>query len=129
MIDNVQERGAVMTTEGFKIETETLPDGVVLLALTGYLDAHTFERLEEVISTEFAKGHYRLVINLEKVEYISSAGAGVFIGALSEAHEHNGNIVLMNPTTNVREVFDLLGLMQIFPIVASRSAALVAFNR
>jgi anti-sigma B factor antagonist len=112
----------------FKIEKEILPDkGVVLMHLAGFLDAHTFERLEEAISGLFAKGHYKLVVDLAGVEYISSAGAGVFIGTLSEAHEHNGNIVLMNPTPNVREVFDLLGLTQIFQIVDDCPAALAAF--
>jgi anti-sigma B factor antagonist len=112
----------------FKIEKEVLPDnGVVVVRLAGYLDAHTFERLEEAIAELFSKGHYKLVVDLGEVEYISSAGAGVFIGTLSEAHEHNGNIVLMNPTANVREVFDLLGLTTIFQVVDDRATALAAF--
>ena len=117
-----------MATDEFKIEREVMPDkGVVMVRLSGYLDAHTFERLEETITDLFMKGHYKIVVDLAQVEYISSAGAGVFIGALSEAHEHKGNIVLMNPTPNVREVFDLLGLTQIFQVVDDQPAALAAF--
>lgn len=114
-----------MAENDFKIEKEVLPDnGVVLLRLAGYLDAHTFERLEGAITELFAKGHYKLVVDLGSVEYISSAGAGVLIGTLSEAHEHSGNIVLVNPTANVREVFDLLGLTLVFQVVEDRAAAL-----
>jgi anti-sigma B factor antagonist len=117
-----------MGKEDFKIEKEALPEkGVVVLHLGGYLDAHTFERLEEAIANLFNEGHYKLVVDLERVEYISSAGAGVFIGTLSEAHEHDGDIVLMNPTPNVREVFDLLGLTQVFQVVDDCPAALAAF--
>ena len=117
-----------MASDEFKIENETLPDkGVVIVHLKGYLDAHTFERLEETIGELFQQGHYKIVVDLANVDYISSAGAGVFIGALSEAHEHKGNIVLMNPTANVREVFDLLGLTQIFQVVDDRPAALAVF--
>lgn len=117
-----------MAIDEFKIEHEAIPEkGVVLIRLKGYLDAHTFERLEETISELFGQGQYRLVVDLSNVEYISSAGAGVFIGALSEAHEHKGNIVLMNPTPNVREVFDLLGLTHIFQVVDDRPAALAVF--
>ena len=117
-----------MNLDDFKIEKEVILDtGVVIVHLKGYLDAHTFERLDDAISGLFEKGNYKIVVNLSDVEYISSAGAGVFIGALSEAHEHNGDIVLMHPTTNVREVFDLLGLTQIFKVVEERSAALAAF--
>jgi anti-sigma B factor antagonist len=116
-----------MALDEFKIVLEDCGKGVVIIRLTGYLDAHTFERLEEAISELFSKSQYRLVVDLEQVEYISSAGAGVFIGALSEAHENKGNIVLMRPTPNVREVFDLLGLTQIFQVVDNANAALAVF--
>ena len=116
-----------MALDEFKIEQEQAERGVVVVRLAGYLDAHTFEQLEEAISELFGAGHYRIVVDLGAVEYISSAGAGVFIGALSEAHEHKGNIVLLNPTPNVREVFDLLGLTQIFKVVGDKATALAAF--
>ena len=114
-----------MAVEEFKIGTETVPDkNVVIVSLSGYLDAHTFERLEETIAELFGKSHYKIVVDLSEVEYISSAGAGVFIGALSEAHEHKGNIVLMNPTANVREVFDLLGLTRHVSLAKDEEEAL-----
>jgi len=117
-----------MAVDDFSIETEPLAQQkVTVIRVAGYLDAHTFEQLEETISDLFNKSQYRLIVDLSKVEYISSAGAGVFIGALSEAQEHNGNIVLMNPTPNVREVFDLLGLTQIFQVVNTQKEALAAF--
>ena len=117
-----------MGLEDFTIQQEAVPKvGVTIVRVAGYLDAHTFEQLEESISELFGKNLYKIIVDLAKVEYISSAGAGVFIGALSEAQEHGGNIVLMNPTTNVREVFDLLGLTQIFQVVDDQKSALSAF--
>ena len=117
-----------VSRDEFKIEKELLPDrNVVVLRLSGYLDAHTFERLEEAIAELFAQGRYRIITDLAAVEYISSAGMGVFIGALSEAQEHNGNIVLMSPTANVREVMDLLGPTQIFQVVDDLRTALAVF--
>jgi anti-sigma B factor antagonist len=117
-----------MSLEDFSIQTEAVPQrNVTLVRVAGYLDAHTFEELEEAINDLFGKKQYRIVVDLSKVEYISSAGAGVFIGALSEAQEHDGNIILMNPTNNVREVFDLLGLTQIFQVVDDQNTALAAF--
>lgn len=117
-----------MALDEFTIDVEDAPQkGVTIVRVAGYLDAHTFEQLEEAIASLFASSKYKVIVDLEKVEYISSAGAGVFIGALSEAQEHEGNIVLMNPTSNVREVFDLLGLSQIFNVVDDQTAALAAF--
>lgn len=117
-----------MSLDEFTIDIQALPGkNITVVRVAGYLDAHTFEQLEETISELFGKNQYKIVVDLSKVEYISSAGAGVFIGALSEAQEHNGNIVLMNPTNNVREVFDLLGLTQIFQVVDDQKTALASF--
>jgi anti-sigma B factor antagonist len=117
-----------MGVAAFSIETEALrPYNVTVVRVAGYLDAHTFEALEDTLNELFRKQQFRVVVDLSKVEYISSAGAGVFIGALSEAQEQGGNIILMDPTSNVREVFDLLGLTQVFQIVKGEEAALATF--
>jgi len=118
-----------MSLEDFTIQIDANDQqNLTVIRVAGYLDAHTFEELEEAINDLFGKKKYRIIVDLSKVEYISSAGAGVFIGALSEAQEHDGNIVLMNPTNNVREVFDLLGLTQIFQVVEDQNTALAAFQ-
>jgi anti-sigma B factor antagonist len=112
----------------FTIKQETLETGVVMVAVHGYLDAHTFEQLEEVIAENLAGKRNRIVVDLSGVNYISSAGAGVFIWALSEAQGAGGNMVLLKPTQPVMEVFKLLGLDQVFRISHDRAAALGMFS-
>jgi anti-sigma B factor antagonist len=102
-------------------------NGLAVIRVKGFLDAHTFEKLEEAIREVFDSGCYKLVVDLAKVDYISSAGAGVFIGARSEGQENGGDVILFRPTEGVREVFDLLGLTQIFKIVEDEASALAAF--
>ena len=113
----------------FQILKESLADGVTLLTVRGFLDAHTFEKLEKTISDLFDGGSYKLVVDLSGLDYISSAGAGVFIGAIGTAQENDGNIILMKPSPNVKEVFDLLGLSQIFTFKDTREDAARAFKR
>ena len=110
------------------IERKQLSNGAVELVLNGYLDAHTFERMESVITDVFTDGSYRLIIDLAGVEYISSAGAGVFIGAHSESRDNGGKVVLLNPSENVKEILDLLGLTSIFTIAEDRQSALAALS-
>ena len=111
----------------FQIKTDEVSDGVVQVSVEGFLDAHTFEQMENTINQLFSEDVYRLVVDLSKVDYISSAGAGVFIGAIGTAQENQGNIILMNPTPNVKEVFDLLGLSQLFQFAESSGAAVKLF--
>ena len=111
----------------FQIGTENLSDGIALVNVEGFLDAHTFEELENTINHLFSAKTYRLIVDLSKVDYISSAGAGVFIGAIGTAQENQGNIILMRPTANVKEVFDLLGLSQLFQFAEEVDAAVKLF--
>ncbi len=110
----------------FEINLEPLSANSTLVRVVGWLDAHTFEYMEQTINNLYSKGMVRLAIDLSEVEYISSAGAGVFIGSLSGAHERGGNVVLMNPTEPVKEVFDMLGLSQVFTFADSKQAAAAA---
>ena len=113
----------------FRIQKEKLQGGVVLLRVAGFLDAHTFEQLEKHFNDIFDLGTYRLVVDLSELGYISSAGAGVFIEAIGTAQENGGNIVLLKPGPNVKEVFDLLGLSQIFTFKDTREEALKSLAR
>ena len=107
----------------FQIKEDPPKDGSVFLAIQGFLDAHTFEELEKKINDLFEAGNYKLIVDLSGLDYISSAGAGVFIGAIGTAQENDGNIILIKPGTNVKEVFDLLGLSQIFTFKDTREDA------
>jgi len=110
------------------IEINALSDSIEIIKVEGYLDAHTFEQLDNCMLDLFSKGKVRLVVDLADVDYISSAGAGVFIGNIGRAQDSGGNIVLLNPSENVKEVFELLGLTQIFTLVSTKSEALNQFN-
>ena len=100
-----------------ELEIVSKDKGMALIRLEGFLDAHTFEKLDNALQDLLDEKIVNIAVNLCGVEYISSAGAGVFIGAMAQAQESAGNIVLVNPTDNVQEVFDLLGVSQIFTIL------------
>ncbi len=112
----------------FKMESKDMGGSVVLIKVSGYIDAHTFEELENEIQSKFAAKQFRLLIDLSDVPYISSAGAGVFIGAFPQSQENDGNIVLLTPSKNVLDVFELLGLTEIFTIADNLAEAQAAFN-
>lgn len=112
----------------FKLESKDAGKGVVLIKVTGYIDAHTFEELEGEIQSKFSSKLFKILVDLSDVPYISSAGAGVFIGAFPQAQENDGNIVLLNPSKNVLDVFELLGLTEIFTIAEDLESAKKAFS-
>ena len=112
----------------FKMVSKELGQGIVLVKISGYIDAHTFEDLENEIQSKFSAKLFKIIVDLSDVPYISSAGAGVFIGAFPQAQENDGSIVLLNPSKNVLDVFELLGLTEIFTISEDLESAKKVFS-
>ena len=110
-----------------ELTTQQLSDSIVLVEVTGYIDVHTFERLDTLINELFEQGMYKLIIKMESVEHLSSSGAGVFVGAFETARMNDGGIVFLEPSRKIKEVFQLLGLSTVFPFAENLDVALAAF--
>ena len=114
-----------MQEKELRIETMPLTSrGAMLMRLKGNLDAHTYPSLENALSGIYSKGSYSIVVDMSDLDYMASAGVGVLIGALSRTRENRGDILLMNPQPSVEGVLELLGLRDLFNIVADRAAAM-----
>ena len=103
-------------------------EGVVVLSLEGYLDAHTAPQFERAIETEFSAGHIKLIADCAKLDYISSAGLGVFMSFIEDMRTVGGDIKLCAIVPKVYQVFDVLGFPELFDIVATVPDALRKFR-
>jgi len=110
----------------FSIETSS-HDNVSVIHLEGYLDAHTAPQFERVIQSEVDAGRYRLVVDCEKLTYISSAGLGVFMGFVEEVREQGGDIKICGLSPKVRQVFDILGFAEFYDICETCASAVRRF--
>ena len=88
--------------------------GKLTLTITGRLDTSTAPKLEETLKGSY-DGVTELVFDLKKLEYISSAGLRVLLGA-TQAMEDKGEMVVRNLTPSVKEVFELTGFSRLFAI-------------
>jgi anti-sigma B factor antagonist len=100
---------------------------IFVLALNGYLDAHTAPQFEKVIQEEFDHGHYRLLVDCAALTYISSAGLGVFMSFIEDLREKGGDLKICAATEAVGQVFEILGFSELFDILPDRAAALQRF--
>lgn len=113
--------------ETFKQSIESAGD-ITFIRPEGFIDAHTAPELEKVIKGLLAQGRYKVVIDFESMEYISSAGLGVLMGAISTFREHQGDLKLVQLPSKVFKVFDLLGFTKLFEIFDTPSEAVAAFK-
>ena len=68
----------------------------------------TSTELEKVMNSLLEQGKYRIVVDLGGVDYISSAGWGIFISNIREIRQNSGDIKLARMIPNVYEIFELL---------------------
>jgi anti-anti-sigma factor len=99
---------------------------MVILGLTGKLDATTAKTFEDKILAEIDSGDRRFVIDLSQLDYVSSSGLRVFLLAAKRLHSAGGKIVLCSLKEHVRQVFDLAGFSSILSIYNSRGEAVKA---
>ena len=74
----------------------------------GVIDTATATQLEEVFDSLLKRGRYRIVVDLAGVDYVSSAGWGIFISNIRDVRANDGDIKLANMIPNVYEIYDLL---------------------
>ena len=111
----------------FAIEKSS-QDGLSILKLDGYLDAHTAPQFEKAVEEEYEAGRLKLVVDCHKLTYISSAGLGVFMSFVEEIREKGGDIKICGLSPKVLQVFDILGFPALFDIVDDVPAAAKKFE-
>ena len=82
---------------------------IVTLEITGRLDTTTSPNLDSVIK-ELPEDTKELVFDMSGVEYISSAGIRVLLGAYKKMNFNQGKTSIENVNDIVREVFEMTGL-------------------
>jgi len=102
--------------------------GLSVLALEGYLGAHTAPEFEKQVQAEFEAGRVQLVVECSRLSYISSAGLGVFMSFIEEIRAAGGDIKICGLAPKVFQVFDILGFSALFDIVPDLPAAIQRFQ-
>jgi len=106
-------------------------DGVGFVVINGFVDAHTYEELQDEITDLLDQNPDigNLVIDLSNVEYMSSAGIGVVVNFHGELTGRGGALMLASPQPAVKEVFDTFGLSDMLTIFPSISDAYASIGK
>jgi anti-sigma B factor antagonist len=113
---------------GFEVNREDR-DQISVVAVKGYLDAHTAPELEQVLQQLVDEERVHIVINLAGLSYISSAGLGVFMGFIEDIRRKEGDIKLAEPNEKVYRVFDLLGFPVLYEIYQKEEEAIEKYMK
>lgn len=99
--------------------------GQVVFLVSGRMDAENAPRFEQQCRACIAEGHTGLVVDLGELAYVSSMGLRSFISVSKTLQEKGGALRLCRLNGLVKQVFEITGLLQVFPVYESVEAALL----
>jgi anti-anti-sigma factor len=107
--------------------TQRETNGIYLLLLKGRLAlGDESSGLRSAIDRLLDSGATRMVVNLEHVNYVDSAGLGTLIEMHRKTKAKGGRMVLCNLGPKLQQALELARLMPIFETCPSEAAALSA---
>jgi anti-sigma B factor antagonist len=83
--------------------------------------------LREKVTELLEAGQSRILLNLEKVKYVDSAGIGEIVACYKRARDKGGIVKLLNPSGKVHDLLQLTRLVEVFDTFNDEKEALVSF--
>jgi anti-sigma B factor antagonist len=106
-----------------ELDTQARGDASVL-ALRGEIDVYTAPRLRQAIVDLVDGGAKRIVVDMEKVDFLDSTGLGVLVEGLKRVKTREGSLSIVATQDKILKIFDITGLNKAFPIHPSVDDAL-----
>ena len=100
-------------------------DGATVVEVGGDVELHSAQQLRDELLHAGEGEHPCVVVDLSRVSFIDSTGLGVLVGAFKRVRER-GSLSVVCPQRSVRRVFEITGLLQIFPFHLNLSEAVNA---
>jgi len=94
------------------------------LGIVGDLDASSSMKLDKVLADALKDNAQNIIIDCKDLNYISSAGLGVFMSYIQDFKDNNVTFGLYNLSEKVRNVFSMLGLEKLISIFNNESDAI-----
>jgi anti-sigma B factor antagonist len=94
-----------------------------IIKINGDLDASSAVSLDNEMSLLIEKDEKNIFIDCENLNYIASAGLGVFMSYLQDLTDKQISMQLFNLNERVLDVFNILGLAELINIVPNKETA------
>ncbi len=109
------------------LEMLNVPSGIIIQP-QGFIDTTTAPEIEKFIENALNQKKYKIAVDLKDVDFISSAGWGVFVSEIRDIRENNGDLTLVNMVPDVYDVYELMEFSSILKSFDSIEEAINYFQ-
>ncbi|NUU03319.1 STAS domain-containing protein [Herbaspirillum robiniae] len=101
---------------------------ILQVGLEGKISSVNAAQVEADLLAQIAKGESDLLVDMGRLDYISSAGLRVVLLVAKKLKQSGGVLVLFGMQSQIREVFDISGFLSILTVTDTREQALTHFS-
>lgn len=88
----------------------------IILELSGYIDTIASDELKDMLYSLDVKENQEIILELSDVDFIGSTAIGRILLFYKKVKDKNVNIVFQNPNEDIKKLFSVIGLDQLFII-------------
>ena len=100
---------------------------ITILDFYGHFTFTAGKEMRQRVTTLVAGGTRSLILNLERVSYIDSAGLGAIVESFTYLRGKNGTLRFVNPTERTQHVLEITGITTFIETFASEALAIDSF--
>jgi anti-sigma B factor antagonist len=105
-------------------------DGVSIVALDGRMVfGEESNALLAKVNSLIAEGKQKIVVNMEEIGYIDSAGLGMLVAAQLSAKTHGASLRLCNLGSKFQEVLEITKLATLLQVCSSEATAIASVSK
>ncbi|MEJ2544506.1 MAG: STAS domain-containing protein [Calditrichaceae bacterium] len=105
----------------------TEQNDVVIISLVGkIMGGPEAGQINDQINNNIDRGKKRIIIDLEKVEWMNSSGLGILIGAIQTLKNNDGTLCLINVSDRIKELLKITKLINVFDIKPDLESAIAS---
>ena len=101
---------------------------VSIIEISGHLDSRNVAAVEQTLKELVDEKRYKIIVDLKSLDYISSAGMGVFMSVIEVIKKNAGDTVFVNLSDKIYNVFVLLGFKRFYKIFNNMEECLIFFK-
>jgi anti-anti-sigma factor len=99
-----------------------------VLTIKGRVERIHAPNLRDSILSKINNNELYILLDLSDLDYISSAGLGIFIHAAKQIKERKGRIIFCSLRENIMEIFKIAGFIKILEIYKTREEAIMTLK-
>ncbi len=99
-------------------------EDVILVRLTGRLDAGSAAEVEKQLGELVDAGNFKLVLNFHNVTYLSSAGMRLLLALTKRLNHLDGSLIICSLSKEVSDVVHMAGFHQILILYPSEEESI-----